>query len=199
VPNAFPFKDQVLAEREELRRRREEERQRKRKGEVSEVVSMETNGGEMTNGKGKGENGFVPGLQVDSDEDVMDGSEEEVLSDEEEEEFDDDDDEDEGEEDDDDKMVDAESSDSEWGGIESDDEVSDVETLTQVNTFRNSTQPPYIKAIVRSDLLIFVLDARAPDITRSLEIEAFAVQKRKQCIFVLNRAGSKHPLTYTNP
>jgi nuclear GTP-binding protein len=185
VPNNFPFKEQVLAEREELRRRRQDEKERKRKG-IVEVEEGET--GVKVNGT-NGTNGFLKGVRVDSDEEVdeeelmeEDYDEEESGEDEEVEEWEDEDDEDE-------EMIEEESSDSEWGGIESDEEVSDVDVLTLMNTARNSKVPPYVKAITRSDLLVFVLDARAPEITRSLEIEEFAAKKSKDCIFVLNRAG----------
>jgi nuclear GTP-binding protein len=194
VPNNFPFKEQVLAEREELRRRRQEEREKKRKGIVEEEGEKsvgEVNGTNGTNGT----NGFLKGVQVDSDEEVdedelmeEDDEEGESEGEEEAEEWEDEDQDEEDEEDE--EMIEDESSDSEWGGIESDEEVSDVDILTLMNTARNSKVPPYVKAITRSDLLVFVLDARAPEITRSLEIEDFAEKKSKNCIFVLNRAGT---------
>jgi nuclear GTP-binding protein len=191
VPNNFPFKEQVLAEREELRRRRQDERERKRKGiveEEGEKSVVEVNGTNGTNGT----NGFLKGVQVDSDEEVdedelmeEDDEDEESEGEEEAEEWEDEDQDEKVEE-----MIEDDSSDSEWGGIESDEEVSDVDILTLMNTARNSKVPPYVKAITRSDLLVFVLDARAPEITRSSEIEEFAAKKSKNCIFVLNRAGT---------
>jgi nuclear GTP-binding protein len=193
VPNAFPFKEQVLAEREELRRRRQEERERKRKGVKGDEGVVE--GGEWNGvGNGNGEtNGFEKGIQIDSDEDL----DEELMDDEEEEdEESEEEDDEEGEswededEEDGEEMIEDESSDSEWGGIESDEEVSDIDIQTLMNTARNSKVPPYVKAITRSDLLIFVLNARAPEITRSPEIEEFAAKKKKECIFVLYKAGT---------
>lgn len=189
VPNAFPFKEQVLAEREEVRRRREEERDNKRRV-IVEGKTVEAKTVEKENGVGKVAtgDGFVMGLQVDSDDDMEELSDEEDYEDEDEEDEEDEENEDE-DEDEDDEMAEA-TSDSEWEGFNSDAEVSDVETLTEANTARNSKQPLYIKAINRSDLLIFVLDARAPNLSRSLETEQFAEKKDKECMFVLNRAGT---------
>jgi nuclear GTP-binding protein len=188
IPNAFPFKEQILAEREEVRRRRQEEKENKRKGMVDGMTMVAQQIG--NNGiERKEASGFVAGLQVDSeDEEVL---EDEIDSNEEEESDDDDDGEDyeiDGDDDEDEEM-DVESSDSEWEGIESEEETSEIETLTEINTIRNSTKPPFIQAINRSDLVIFVLDARAPDSTRSFDLEQYAEKKGKSCIFVLNRAG----------
>ena len=184
IPNAFPFKEQVLAEREEVRRRRQEEKENKRKGVVDGVTKVAQQIGNQGVER-KEATGFVAGLQVDSED-------EEVLEDEidssEEEESDGDDDEIDGDDEEDEEM-DVESSDSEWEGIESEEETSEIETLTEINTIRNSTKPPFIQAINRSDLVIFVLDARAPDSTRSLDLEQHAEKKGKSCMFVLNRAG----------
>ena len=93
------------------------------------------------------------------------------------------------EDDEDEEMEDIESSESEWEGIESEEETSEIEVLTEINTARNSSQPPFMKAVNRSDLVIFVLDARAPDASRSLELEQYVEKKGKSSIFVLNRAG----------
>ncbi len=135
----------------------------------------------------KGENGYVTGLQVDSDdEDVMD---EEIDLEEDEGESDEENDVNDEDDEDDEDMEDIESSESEWEGIESEEETSEIEVLTEINTARNSSQPPFMKAINRSDLVIFVLDARAPDASRSLELEQYAEKKEKSSIFVLNRAG----------
>lgn len=191
MPNAFPFKEQVLAEREEVIRRREEERRKKkeeRKNGVENGVNGEGNDAEEV----QGENGLVRGLQVDSEDEMLDEGED-MSEDEEEWEEDsaDEDGEDEDSEDEDAEMDDLESSESEWEGIQSEEEehFSDIDELTEVNTARNSAKPPYLKAMLRSDLLIFVLDARAPNISRSFELEQWAQKKGKECIFVFNRAG----------
>ena len=185
IPNAFPFKDQILAEREEVRRRRQEEKERKRMHVVEEGVEDQNR--VSTVSEENGENGYVTGLQVDSDdEDVMD---EEIESEEDEGESDEENGVDDEEDDDNEEMDDIESSESEWEGIESEEEISEVEVLTEINTARNSSQPPFMKAINRSDLVIFVLDARAPDASRSVELEQYAEKKGKSSIFVLNRAG----------
>ena len=147
--------------------------------------------------KGEGKIGYIAGLQIESDEeDVLDEdiSEEEEESDEEGYEDGYEDEPLEGEEDDDENDEDevmhgVETSESEWEGIDSDDDISDIDTLTQTNTTRNSKKPDYIRAIIRSDLVLFVLDARAIDLTRSLEVEHYAEKRAKESFFVLNRAG----------
>jgi nuclear GTP-binding protein len=63
VPNDFPFKEQVLAEREEARRKREEERRKRKTGTTVQ--------GEEKATEESLENGYVSGLQVDSDEEMM--------------------------------------------------------------------------------------------------------------------------------
>lgn len=148
--------------------------------------------------KGEEKNGYVAGLQIESDEeDVLDQdiSEEDEESDEEAYEDGSEDDLEEEEEDDDDDdedelMEGVETSESEWEGIDSDEDISDIDTLTQTNTTRNSKKPDYIRAILRSDLVLFVLDARAIDLTRSLEVEDYTEKKAKESFFVLNRAGT---------
>ena len=194
IPNSFPFKEQMLAEQEEARRRREEERQEKKKRVTTEGLQ-----------NGNGENGLVKGIVVDSDEgEFKDEVHEPGIESEEEEEEDDDDDMDDDEDEDgdgdedndeveededDDLMDDIESSESEWDGIESDQEISDLDMLTETNTNRNAKKPGYVKAILRSNLIIFVLDARCPDLTRSIELENFALKKGKECMYVLNQSG----------
>jgi hypothetical protein len=141
-------------------------------------------------------------LQADSDdEELLDENCEEYFSAEDEESADDEDDVEDDEADKDEEMDDdddAESSESEWGGIESEEEVSNVETLTQLNTARNSRQESYIKEIKRSDLIIFVLDARAPLVARSLDVEQYIDKEGKKCIYVLNRAGMVLFFKFTN-
>ena len=146
---------------------------------------------------GEEKNGYVAGLQIESDEeDVLDKdiSEEDEESDEEAYEDGSEDDLEEAEEDDDDDedelMEGVETSESEWEGIDSDEDISDIDTVTQTNTTRNSKKPDYIRAILRSDLVLFVLDARAIDLTRSLEVEDYTEKKAKESFFVLNRAGA---------
>jgi GNL3L/Grn1 putative GTPase len=192
VPNAFPFKEQVLAEREEVRRRREEERERKRKGIVETPVAENgLNGVNGENGEKVEtvvtENGFTKGIQIDSDDEEL-MEEESDMEEDSEMEDDDDEEEDEDDSEDEEDLLDS-TSESEWPGIDSESETSDIETLTQHNTARNSKPPLYQKAITRSDLVIFTLDARCPSLTRSLDTEKFAKKKGKSCLFVLNHAG----------
>jgi nuclear GTP-binding protein len=181
VPNSFPFKERVLAEREELRRRREEERRKKKegnnKGEEQGQEGEETGQKAGVDGTGVNGNGLKMGVQIDSDDEMMEEDEEEE-----------DDEGDEAEEED------AESSEG-WEGIpglDSEEEpldVSDVELLTEINTERNSSRSPHMEAIDRSDLLVFVLDARAPEATRIPHLETWAKLEDIDAIFVLNRAG----------
>ena len=174
----------MLAEQEDARRKREEERERKRKGDSNGVESgAEAHGLDEEIEVG---NDFKVGVQIDDNEEE-ESIEGEFDSEDEEEDEDDeedmDDEEDEGEE--------SRSSDSEWEGIESDaeGETSDVDSLTELNTVRNSAKPPYLTAINRADLVIFVLDARAVNLTRSPQLEAYTEKKGKALMYVLNRAG----------
>jgi len=191
VPNSFPFKEQVLAEKEEVRRVRDEERRRKK-------LSVAGNGKEAKkdeNGVSADGEGYVEGLQIDSEDEMIEGKEEESedededMEDEAVDEWDDEDDED------DEDDVSITPSESEWEGIQSNDDndgsvIDDIDQLTELNTFRNTKPPPHMKAMARSDILIFVLDARAPDITRARDIELWAAEEGKNCIFVLSNAGT---------
>jgi len=194
IPNAFPFKEQVLAEREEVRRRRQEEKKKKRAGDQSgSIQSSKAEAGVNGNETGLGD-GYVAGLQIDPEEDeaILDEDiSEEEDSDEEEYENGDEEEEELDEYNSDEAMEGVESSESEWDGIESDEDISDLDQLTQTNTLRNSKKPEYIKAILRADLVLFVLDARAIDLTRSLDTEKYAKKKAKEAYFVLNRAGTR--------
>jgi hypothetical protein len=194
-----------------MRRKREEEKALKRKGDTNGVENgTEANGIREEEGAVEGGEGFTAGIQIDDDdEEIMDGESDSEDEDEEsmsEEEDDDEDMDDEEDDDDDDDEEDGdaiESSESEWQGIESDDgqEIADLDSLTEYNTMRNSSwsSPLYMKAIRRSNLVIFVLDARAISMTRSFEMEDYAKKKGKDSIFVLNRAGaSKVPRVSTN-
>jgi len=119
IPNAFPFKEQILAEREEVRRRRQQEKESKRKNGVETEVEQI---GFSTVSEEKGENGYVAGLLVDSDdEDVMD---EEIDLEEGDGEIDEENDVDDEDDDKDEEMEDIESSESEWEGIEYEEETS---------------------------------------------------------------------------
>lgn len=193
-----------------MRRRKQEEKLKKRKQSATAEVAESTNGVD----DGKEVNMFTAGLQIDSEnefeeintEDLLDDDAVENLTD-----LDDEDDYDDMEElegdeseeeptdvddddddDDDDDQDDLESSESEWEGIASGEEITDVDELTASNTDRNAKQPPTNKAILKSDLVAFVLDARAPNVTRSLETEKLADTKGKTSIFILNRAGTLH-------
>ena len=208
MPNAFPFKEQVLAEKEELRRRKEEERERKRRGETSGGTTIEIG---QVNGNGvveKGVNGasngnmegYVRGIQIGDEDEEMSEDEEEYDSEEDEDEDMDEDEEDDDEDEDEDEDEEFDTaSESSWNGIAGDSSPSetdlsdsdlDVDTLTTKNTTRNSQLPLYMKAINRSSLIVFVLDARCPNITRSPDLEQLIQKKDKKCIFVLNRAGT---------
>jgi len=191
IPNSFPFKEAVIAEREEVRRRAEEEKIQKRLEARSGKGERIKENGKVVDGVRKEENGFVKGIQLNG-EDYVD--EEEMSEFEEESDKDEDDDmeneiDEEEEEDEEGTYDDLESSESEWEGIESDLELSDVDLQTQVNTARNSKPPAYVKALLKSDLVIFVLDARGPTYTRCLDLEFLADKKGKKSIFILNRAG----------
>jgi len=195
VPNSFPFKEEVLAEREEVRRRREEERRKKKEGKKEEA---EGNGNEAkgTNGVEANGNGLKVGLQVDSDDETTKEEDSDMSyeegSDEDEEYLE----EDEDVEEDDDGAAIEDNEESEWEGIPStpsedgNGEISDVDELTELNTARNSAPPPHLKAMNRSDLLIFVLEACAPEATRLPDVEAWAQKKGKDALFVLNGAGT---------
>jgi hypothetical protein len=211
VPNSFPFKEEVLAEVEETRRKREEEKALKRKVDSNGAENgVEANAIRAPEGAVMGGNGFAAGIQIDDDdEEIMEGEfnseddDEEPMSDDEDTEDDEEDDDEEDDEDDEEDGDAIESSESEWQGIESDDgqEIADLDSLTEYNTMRNSSwsSPLYMKAIRRSNLVVFVLDARGITMTRSYEMEDYAKKKGKESIFVLNRAGaSQDPRISTN-
>jgi len=198
IPNSFPFKEKVLAEQEEVLRKREEERERKRKGDRNGAENAVVVNGlhEDTDA----ENDFKAGVQIDDDEEEQ-GMESEFDSEDEDEDDEDEDDEDEDDEDEDDEDEDDEdeddedeglrSSESEWEGIEShtEDEIFDVDSLTELNTMRNSAKLLCVKAIDKADLVVCVLDVRAVDLTRSPYLEDYTGKKGKSIMYVLNRAG----------
>jgi len=165
-------------------------------GKTAHVENGHGVGDEGVNGK---TGGFKAGLQVDDDSEAEISGEEEQMEEEDydeedmEEEGDEAEDDEDGEEDNADEGEMDEDSESEWEGIDSTEEVeeiADIDTATQTNTERNSKQPEYVTAMSRSDTVIFVLDARAPDVTLSLEAQDIAQKKGKPDLVVLNRAGT---------
>ena len=167
-----------------MRRKTAEERERKRKGDRNGLE----NGAEVHDLDEEIDvrDDYKVGVQIDDDEEEESMEGEFGSEDEEEDENDDEDMDDEEDEDED-----PQSSESEWEGIDSDaeDEISDVDSLTELNTMRNSAKAPYLTAINRADLVIFVLDARAVNLTRSPQLEAYTEKKGKALMYVLNRAG----------
>jgi nuclear GTP-binding protein len=188
VPNSFPFKEKVIAEQEEVRRLKEEERKKKKAGttEVKEANEQEDNG--ITEVET-----YVGGVQVGEEEEMMEEEDEEDEDEDGDEEMDTEEEDDWEDSDSDSLSPSITSSESEWEGIVSDSHhtplIADIDSLTHLNTQRNTKPPPYLKPLHRSDLLIFVLDARAPAVTRARDVELWAAEQGKKCVFVIARTG----------
>jgi nuclear GTP-binding protein len=179
IPNLFPYKDKILAEIEEGRRRKAEEALRRREeakatrtGEVEEEKEVGMDVGD------DGEEVFGDEMEEDIDEDANPMAallasaraaaadyEEELGS---------------GDEMDEDDMSE---SDEEEGGVE-------VSLSNRKDGSRKAFDKVFKQVVDQADVVLYVLDARDPEGTRSKEVERMvmaAASGGKRLILILNK------------
>jgi len=165
IPSAFPYKDQILAEMEEKRREEIELKEEKRQEKLALQAAKEQ----------EKEATFAEKIEVDEDYSTSATSNRlgallesaRVAAEENEEE-----DEEEFEEDEDDEEVTFK-----INAYDSSDKAAEV------------FQSIYKQAVDRSDVVLYVLDARDPEGTRSKQVEeAVLADSNKRLVFLLNKA-----------
>lgn len=179
IPNLFPYKDKILAEIEEGRRRKAEEAMRRREeakatrtGEVEEEKEVGMDVGD------DGEEVFGDEMEEDIDEDANPMAallasaraaaaeyQEELGS---------------GDEMDEDDMSE---SDEEGGGVE-------VSLSSRKDGSRKAFDKVFKQVVDQADVVLYVLDARDPEGTRSKEVERMvmaAASGGKRLILILNK------------
>ncbi|KAK4997656.1 nuclear GTP-binding protein nug1 [Elasticomyces elasticus] len=192
IPNLFPYKAQILSEIEETRRRKEEDATRRkelakaqREGkDVVEVDAAKTHAEEE-------EDDALLGLEEDGDEDMEDNSSDPMAAllasakaraAEFEQEVDDSDADE----------MDHDQSDTEWGGLDDgdSDELHSSAPVARKDSSRRAFDKVFKSVIEAADVILYVLDARDPDGTRSKEVERqimAAESGSKRLILILNK------------
>ncbi|KAI0454799.1 P-loop containing nucleoside triphosphate hydrolase protein [Xylaria acuta] len=189
IPNLFPYKEKILHEIEEARRRKQEEQQRRR--EMAKAATTGTAGG----GEGADEEGVGVDVDEDVDEDGMDGA------------FDDSDMMDEDGDDDADasnpmaallasaraaaeKYERELQSGDDMDDDDNDDDNSDAGADFTVDSSRKAHDKVFKQVVDQADVVLYVLDARDPEGTRSREVERMvmaAASGGKRLMLVLNK------------
>ncbi|ORY13733.1 nucleolar GTP-binding protein 2 [Clohesyomyces aquaticus] len=194
IPNLFPYKDKILQEIEQTRRLKEEENVRRRQEAKANRL-----------GEGKAEDVMDEGLEDSDAEDLLD--------------------EDSGEDDTmevddtnpmatllasakvraaqfdgktahDGNRMDADDSDG-WGGFDEDDENSSF-AIRRSESSRKAFDKVYKNVVDSADVVLYVLDARDPEGTRSKEVEQMVMAAdggAKRLIFILNKIDLIPPTT----
>ncbi|KAI0506465.1 P-loop containing nucleoside triphosphate hydrolase protein [Xylaria bambusicola] len=186
IPNLFPYKEKILHEIEEARQRKQEEQQRRR-----EMAKAAKTGGTIEANDG-------PEGEDDVDEDGMEAT------------FDDSDmmDEDEDEDEDEDgggssnpmaallasarAAADKYERELQSGDDmdDDDDEDSDGDDFNVYESSRKAHDKVFKQVVEQADVVLYVLDARDPESTRSKEVERMvmaAANGGKRLMFVLNK------------
>ncbi|KAK4988986.1 nuclear GTP-binding protein nug1 [Elasticomyces elasticus] len=192
IPNLFPYKAQILSEIEETRRRKQEDATRRkelakaqREGkDVVEVDAAKTHAEEE-------EDDALLDLEEDGDEDMEDNSSDPMAAllasakaraAEFEQEADDSDADE----------MDHDQSDTEWGGLDDGDseEPHFSAPVARKDSSRRAFDKVFKSVIEAADVILYVLDARDPDGTRSKEVERqimAAESGNKRLILILNK------------
>ena len=79
------------------------------------------------------------------------------------------------------------------GGMIVDDDDFDVEMSTKKDTSRKAYNKEFKKVIEQADVVLYILDARDPEGTRSKEIESMIRESpngEKQLLLILNKIGN---------
>ena len=78
------------------------------------------------------------------------------------------------------------------GGMMADDDYGDIEMATKKDTSRKAYNKEFKKVVEQADVILYILDARDPEGTRSKDIENMIQQSpngEKQLLLVLNKIG----------
>ena len=200
IPNLFPFKDKLLQEIEEKRHTKEDEQQR-----IREEARARRRAEKQQNAQDGNEQSNV--ADDDDDEDLLDEEMEADIDDAESSnpmaallasakaraaeydgQHDDDDDDEEMDEDDDDDDDDDED------GMDEDEDEGGVAVNSAPSTSKESSRRAFDKVFKKvvdaADVVLYVLDARDPEGTRSKEVEREIMAAdggSKRLIFILNK------------
>lgn len=171
IPSAFPYKDRILSEMEDKKREDLEQKELRRQHRIDKIVAS---------GKATTEEEIEEELQREDDEEKQAGSNRlsallesaQMAADEQE---------DEDEESEDDDMEDDE-----------DDEEINIKIKsydTSKDNVRKVFEQIYEHVVEVSDVVLYVLDSRDPEGTRSKEVEqALHANPDKRLLFILNKA-----------
>ncbi|KAK5635159.1 hypothetical protein RRF57_010871 [Xylaria bambusicola] len=183
IPNLFPYKEKILHEIEEARQRKQEEQQRRR--EMAKAAK--TGGTTEDNGPEEGDDVDEDGLQGTFDDSDM---------------MDEDDDEDDGDSSNPmaallasaraaaDKYERELQSGDDMDDDDDDDEDSDGDDFNVYESSRKAHDKVFKQVVEQADVVLYVLDARDPESTRSKEVERMvmaAANGGKRLMFVLNK------------
>jgi nuclear GTP-binding protein len=78
------------------------------------------------------------------------------------------------------------------GGMMDDDDSGDMEMATKKDTSRKAYNKEFKKVVEQADVILYILDARDPEGTRSKDIENMIQQSpngEKQLLLILNKIG----------
>ncbi|KAF2198684.1 hypothetical protein GQ43DRAFT_474316 [Delitschia confertaspora ATCC 74209] len=199
IPNLFPYKEKILQEIEESRRRKEEENARRR-----ELAKAQRNG----TVEGTSTDVMDDLDEEDEDEDLLDDSEAGDDS------MDVDDsnpmaallasakraaaeyDQRKGKDADADAM--DEDDESDFGGFDEKDDDGVTNTTIRKDSSRRQFDKVYKQVVDSADVVLYVLDARDPESTRSKEVEQMVMASdggAKRLIFILNKIDLIPPAT----
>ncbi|KAF2842430.1 hypothetical protein M501DRAFT_415810 [Patellaria atrata CBS 101060] len=179
IPNLFPYKDKILHEIEETRRLKEEEKERKKEDAKARRVSREED--EALEDYGSGEEdeameeddanpmaALLASARARAAEYDNEKGEDAEMMDEEDEEED------------------------EWDGIDEDGSVRKHSGLSKPrkDSSRKAFDKSFKQVVEQADVILYVLDARDPEGTRSREVERMVMAAEggnKRLILILNK------------
>lgn len=180
----FPYKNKLLEEIEESRRQKEADKQRRQ--ELAKAQRLGITVDEMQNGNGNVEEEELLDMSEDMDEDDMDDDNANPMAallasararaaeyDQE----------------DGDGADQMDEDDDEWGGLQEDSDEG-PSTASRKDSSRKAFDKAFKSVIESSDVVLYVLDARDPDGTRSMEVERSIMASdtgSKRLILVLNK------------
>ncbi|KAF2189506.1 hypothetical protein K469DRAFT_658402 [Zopfia rhizophila CBS 207.26] len=187
IPNLFPYKDKILQEIEEKRRLKEEENARRREMAKTQKPSADTSLDSTEEGAEESEDVLLDIVSESEDSMEVDDSNSNPMAallasaKAQAAQFDQkkSNDEDAMEEDDDD-----------WAGFDDDDDEGISSAAVRKDSSRKAFDKVYKQVVDSADVVLYVLDARDPESTRSKEVEHMVMAAdggSKRLIFILNK------------
>ncbi|EPY53581.1 GTPase Grn1 [Schizosaccharomyces cryophilus OY26] len=168
IPNSFPYKDRILADIEAQKRQREEEKIARKEAAKSEGDMDSDEDSEMEEERADGVDPMIAKIaeaaQARDSEEQQAEEEDGVIMD----------------EDDDDNTP----------SLVEDDSPNTSERIVKGDTSRKAFDKEFKKAVELSDIVLYVLDARDPEGTRSKEVEQQVVAsaaEEKRLVYVVNK------------